>query len=61
MCRLGGLAMVNCPLVSKDLQVRWIGHGKCVGLREYGGLSLFKILFGELVQNQWAKWPPSAL
>jgi len=28
--------MLNCPLVSKDVQVRWIGHAKCVRLCAIG-------------------------
>jgi len=28
MCSLGGLAMLNCPLLSKDVHVRWIGRVK---------------------------------
>ena len=28
MCRLSGLAMLNCPLVSKVMLVRWIGNAK---------------------------------
>ena len=28
MGRLGGLAMINCPIVSQDVQFRGIGHAK---------------------------------
>jgi len=46
MCRLDGLAMINCHLVSGGLT------GKYVDRAWMGFLS---------VQARWAEWPPSAL
>ena len=66
-CGLGGLAMLNCSLVSKDVWVRWIGHAKLplsvrgtsrVNMWSYENRAWVGLW---LVQTRWVKWPPSVL
>ena len=50
ICGLGGLTMLNCPLVSGRLaRVNAWGYGDRAWVGLWSG------------QTQWAKWPPAAL
>jgi len=67
MCRLGELAMLNCPLVFKDVQFRWIGYAKlplkCPKMCRLGGLAMLNCpLMSKDVHVTWigqAKLPLS--